>query len=717
MRWALLFLVMLAVMAVAAFWLLESDTVGPAAVVAAPETVVGSQSDVSPAAPAARGTDLRSSRPAAEPLPVVAAEPTASRDTTGEPTRTVSGVLLRAADRSRLSQCKITVFQRQTRSDAGANGVASELLMFFGSDREWYRDWIASEVSSRQPTSDSSDDQGRFSVSGVPLRDADLLISVPTGAPILLQLDDSPGDLTGLQLLVDTGFIVEGYVLDELGTPIEGATLTIGSNPAVSTDAPGGQTFGPAPDPISQLASVWPSATTDAAGAFRLEDLVARRESRTLSLVIQAQGYVVGEREVVTPLSPTTLGPVEIRLKRSGTITGTVTILDPAATDVLSSGDANVAVVYEMTPDSGRSPGLRLRTQVSANGRYSIEGVPPGRFILEASVATRRKAGSPMPLPISHQWKADISVTPGDTTQVDWILGTGALISGRVVDTAGRPVPDVALQLKRLIQWDAPEANNFSMTRDGRVSAHTILTPTGYRVYTSWHSGFTRTDALGHYSFEHVASGNQRLTIMAAPAGLLTPDPLEFTAGEGQQLREVSFVMERGVVLRGQVRDQFGQPLPDARVQVSAAQKPSWDHSGDMDCDADGRFEIGGLREDESLTLWVSHGGFADHFQELTPTEQLIAVTLRPSVILTVVVLVAETGLPQVPYAVTITQDTVTRSREVSDPAGRFALELDDDIPVTITVSAPGRRTTTLPGIRPSDSQHAALEIRLPPGP
>lgn len=67
-----------------------------------------------------------------------------------------------------------------------------------------------------------------------------------------------------------------------------------------------------------------------------------------------------------------------------------------------------------------------------ADGRFSI-AAEPGEYVLEANARSRRKATLP------------VSVGPGGLADLRLELETGLEIRGRVVDTAGRPVPDANL--------------------------------------------------------------------------------------------------------------------------------------------------------------------------------------------------------------------------------------------------------------------------------
>lgn len=676
-RWALLFLAVVVVAGAAVLLLLDDDSAGTADIVAAPGQRSGQATRVDagqqPAQAALTARDAK-----ATPLPAESVRPTSAQNTgKGQPvgpTRTVSGILLRASDRSPLADCGLRY--RSTLSLQA--GLQADMI---------------------PPPAQLSDQDGRFTVTSLPLRSANLMVFLTTGRWTAVELPDSDGDMADLELLVHTGFIIEGSVIDAFGSPIEGALITLAGNPQVS---------GMPRLPVPPQEPTWAATRTDSAGSFRLRDVTPTARSGPVKLVARALGFVDGETAFSAPHAPSVIVSADFQLRRSGSIAGTVILDVNGGAAALAAGQARVAVDFEMTERHGRPPVPRVTAVVDSTGRYNIDGVPPGRYVLRTSAA--RVAAAP-------QWRENILVTEGHTTVVDWVLNAGGSISGKVVDTAGRPLAGVPLRLEHMLSWDAPGASGSMVSTYGGRETRTQRVQDGWQVTSSARVGQTVTDDLGRYAFAGVADGELKVTVMAAPPGLLTPHPQDVSLWSQAQVRNISFVMKPGVVLRGRVLDDLGRPLPDARAQVNTlVDVTSWDRELGVGCDDDGRFSIGGLDADEELTLWVTHPGFADSWQRLTPDEGLVVVELKPSVVLNAVVLVAETGLPLSRYEVTITQGTVTRSREVSDPLGRFALELDDDVPVTITVSAEGRRTTTVPGVRPSESQQLPVEIRLPPG-
>ncbi|HKB11522.1 MAG TPA: carboxypeptidase-like regulatory domain-containing protein [Vicinamibacterales bacterium] len=85
-----------------------------------------------------------------------------------------------------------------------------------------------------------------------------------------------------------------------------------------------------------------------------------------------------------------------------------------------------------------------------ANGRYEIDGLPAGRFIVSASKQNyvRMSYGERRPLGPG----APIDVAAGQTvSRIDFVLQRTAAIAGRIVDEFGDPAPNVQVQPLRYV--------------------------------------------------------------------------------------------------------------------------------------------------------------------------------------------------------------------------------------------------------------------------
>ena len=149
-------------------------------------------------------------------------------------------------------------------------------------------------------------------------------------------------------------------------------------------------------------------------GRFVLENVAPG----TFDLRVSAPRYVSAtssDVEVVEGKSAT----VTVALDRGGTVVGRVT----------GGGRPLTAVTVQAAGDGMRSFRRAKGEQTDANGEFTLEGVAAGMQRLEL-----RKEGY-------KSTAASVNVVAGKETRADVELVRGRDLEGRVVDTAGRPVP------------------------------------------------------------------------------------------------------------------------------------------------------------------------------------------------------------------------------------------------------------------------------------
>lgn len=113
----------------------------------------------------------------------------------------------------------------------------------------------------------------------------------------------------------------------------------------------------------------------------------------------------------------------DIRFPPGGTIAGRLT-----APDDLSGSDARI-VLFSDTPQY-----LFRFAQLRADGSFEFTGMEPGQYSVTATAM--------------GFWPATTGVELGegaDAADLEIAIGTGPVVSGRVLDSAGQPVPDVPL--------------------------------------------------------------------------------------------------------------------------------------------------------------------------------------------------------------------------------------------------------------------------------
>src|SRR5262245_27328530 len=261
---------------------------------------------------------------------------------------------------------------------------------------------------------------------------------------------------------------------------------------------------------VSATAGRAAEAVTDASGAYelRLEPI----GGEVPALRFSAGGYQDAEARV----EPTGVAAGEARLDvrlepRSGTvISGTL------------STEAGSAIAGETIHVTSVDSGAVYAAASGVGGRFSVRGVEPGR----ASIAVRQ--------PELYRDVRKLLEFGEDGVSIDIVLAelTTLRLSGRLVDTQGRPIPDLALSVV-----------------SGQAMRRTLQ---------------TRSDEEGQFVLDDVPSGFLSFST-PPPEGLvisgvaLGPDP------GGVVLLRADW---RDGELRGRVVDGVGRPLPGAQVEL-----------------------------------------------------------------------------------------------------------------------------------------------------
>jgi protocatechuate 3,4-dioxygenase beta subunit len=194
-------------------------------------------------------------------------------------------------------------------------------------------------------------------------------------------------------VLLEAGLSIRGRVGDRAGSPIADATI------AGRIAGPGGSESGA-------------EARSGADGRFDLGGLSQAR----YWLSVTADGYAEANR-TVQPGDER----VEFILESAGTITGLV---------VDESGKPLDSFVVAAEPADDRRGSLG-RSVENENGRFKVEGLSPGGYVLQVT-APDRAPGT----------RSDVVVAAGGTVDVGRIrLPRGGVVRGTVADAQGTPVP------------------------------------------------------------------------------------------------------------------------------------------------------------------------------------------------------------------------------------------------------------------------------------
>ena len=178
----------------------------------------------------------------------------------------------------------------------------------------------------------------------------------------------------------------------------------------------------------------FPSSTTDDKGAF--EVIMPTGKGRLQRVYAVKEGYAWGSSEELDPRPGETITGIVVRLGRGGAVSGRVTDADGKPVDA-----ARVSL-WSRHVFGGTLLVRRKSVFTRADGRYDLDGVPPGNYELRVLPRGALDTGSS---PLSGVIHSSVAVTARAAVNVDLVLPRGPVITGRVVDTNGRPVPDVVI--------------------------------------------------------------------------------------------------------------------------------------------------------------------------------------------------------------------------------------------------------------------------------
>ncbi len=205
--------------------------------------------------------------------------------------------------------------------------------------------------------------------------------------------------------LTPGGVVLSGVVRDGLGGTVAGAAVEVKHFAADDT-------------PLFARAPL--VATSDDAGRFRVS---VRPGEQIVS--VGAEGYAASEQRVRA--APGAF--VEIHLLPAGRIEGRVVDADSDAAVAGAAVDVTAA-------DGVRVVGAGGDAITDPDGRFVVEGVPPGRHHVHASRGARGTAEAVM-----------VALGLGEVADdVELRLSSGLFVRGRVLDTAGRPVAGALAQ-------------------------------------------------------------------------------------------------------------------------------------------------------------------------------------------------------------------------------------------------------------------------------
>lgn len=299
-----------------------------------------------------------------------------------------------------------------------------------------------------------------------------------------------------------TGSITGQVLADDNSTVIPGASVSFRSNNAVY-----GRTY---------------FTTSDGNGNFKFQSVLSNTGN---TLAVPMDAFTLQAVDPQTLLqSPATLGTFlqgftaaqqNIVFTNSGLVTGTVRRSNQ---DVVSSGTVTI---------SGTGLQQTGQTNIASDGGYSFAGVPPGTYVLTATIPNSE--GTPLTATIT------VNVSDDQTSNSDIVFAPTGGVTGTVSRTGGSPAINIPVQL----HGKNPDGSDLSRS--------------------------VPTDTAGHYTFTDVP---------VVPVVIETFDSNTDTAASAQltivadQLTNQDLVLVAGATVTGTVINQLNQPAPGVQVTL-----------------------------------------------------------------------------------------------------------------------------------------------------
>ncbi|HEX3128346.1 MAG TPA: carboxypeptidase regulatory-like domain-containing protein [Thermoanaerobaculia bacterium] len=265
----------------------------------------------------------------------------------------------------------------------------------------------------RIPVAAMSDGDGRYRLDGIKPGTRTFQATHPGYRRAVRDLEVRPGE-NALDLSLEGGVEVRGRVVDDGGAPVPGASVSLREGWR-SWDLPRG--------------------TSGADGSFTLTGVA----DGNYHLSAQKEGYAIDPDGEDVTVAGSSVGGLEVKLSRGGTVTGQLLGLDfTDLSQVQISSDSM----------SWRGGGGTVRP----DGTYRIENLAPGKRRIIASLRDG-----------SRQAEGQVEIEPGvSETRLDLDFGQGAMLTGRVLRN-GEPLSSAMVSL------NGPGANRWGQTdHEGR---------------------------------------------------------------------------------------------------------------------------------------------------------------------------------------------------------------------------------------------------------
>jgi len=277
------------------------------------------------------------------------------------------------------------------------------------------------------------------------------------------------------------------------------------------------------------------------------------------------------------------------RTKPTGSISGTVSINDKGASDIL------VVAQFADRPSFQQGP---MRTKTDANGRYRLTGLAAGQYQISAvAPALTLAESSSSTNSYFGMGKSVVLTAAEDVDDIDIKLVKGGVITGRVTDVDDKPVVEQRVNLQLLDSSGNP-------TRQ-------------FETFMSYQMSVT--DDRGIYRIYGLPAGRYRVSVGSGENGVVTSNthavyPLTFYGATNDPLRATIVELQEGgeapnidihvgragnsYVASGHLIDaETGQPIPGVRIMYGPVRAGEQFYGGfiGMPTGPRGEFRLEGL--------------------------------------------------------------------------------------------------------------------------
>jgi hypothetical protein len=387
--------------------------------------------------------------------------------------------------------------------------------------------------------------------------------------PQSYRLDSGPAD--ALRLEYDSGFTLDGVVVDDGDHPLPGALVSV----------------------LVSGSGLWSTlnVTADEVGNYRVQDLSPPSQLGAISVTAKAEGYAPAQASLPLAGDGSAVRTLDFRLPREGAIEVTALgLADPVPETHTREGDDESPLLRAVVlTEQGQS------FAKTGDARFvRISGLPAGRHAVGVGLTNgygpEELVGPRAPLRLD-----DVLVEAGRTTRVEVTLPDGATVMGRVTDTHGVPVEHADVWFDMLDAPGAP-ADASPAARYGRTIGASDLP-------RRW----TATGPAGEFTLNGVPPGRVRI---AAKAKGLARAAVELDMAPGETRAAVDLALPAGQELRGRVVLADGSPMQFCtKVIVLPADAASREVLAKAETGPEGLFTADGVEPGPKRVLVVGADG------------------------------------------------------------------------------------------------------------